>query len=99
MSMLHRTNLHGVNTPPHDNLNTTNRCLINITKMLTKYQIGLVSLLFINIALTVLNGQFCIQLSTLFMSMSAIVYGIGSRVMGDKIRPPTSGTPVQNNSL
>ena len=50
MSMLHRTNLHGVNTPKGNNLNTAKKCLINITKMLTKYQIGLESLLFINIA-------------------------------------------------
>ena len=68
MSMLHRTNPHGVNTPQRNNLKTPQ-------KVSHKYYIDAdwfsVTALHKQ-SVSVLNDKSCIRLSTLFMSMSAI---------------------------
>ena len=67
MSMLHRTNLHDVSTPQRNHLKTPQRCLINVTKMLSKSDWFSVTALHKQ-RVSALNDQSCIQLSTLFMS-------------------------------
>ena len=69
MSMLHRTNLHGVNTPQPNNLKTPQKVS---HKYYTDADWFSVTALH-KLSMSVLNDQSCIRLSTLFMSMLAIL--------------------------